>query len=230
MATALDVPCHLHLAEARYEREQTLQRYGATPVRLLAREGLLDERLVLVHAVWLDDEEIELVAHARAAVVHCPGANAFLGDGIARVPELVALGARVALGPDGGCANNRQSVVDEMRMASLLAKARLQDGGTFDAATAFDLGTRGGGDVLRLPVGSFQEGAYADALALDLDDLSLHPLDTIEKQIVNSMQSTAIGKVMVGGEVVVERGRLARVDVAEVRERVAQATAGWSRP
>jgi 5-methylthioadenosine/S-adenosylhomocysteine deaminase len=136
----------------------------------------------------------------------------------------------VALGPDGGCANNRQSVVDEMRMASLLAKARLQDGGTFDAATAFDLGTRGGGDVLRLPVGSFQEGAYADALALDLDDLSLHPLDTIEKQIVNSMQPTAIGKVMVGGEVVVERGRLARVDVAEVRERVAQATAGWSRP
>ena len=229
VATELNAPCHLHLAEASYEREQTLQRYGATPVRLLAREGLLDERLVLVHSVWLDDEEIELVAHSGAAVVHCPGANAFLGDGIARAPELLARGVRVALGPDGGCANNRQSVLDEMRTASLLAKARLRDGGAFDAGTAFELGTRMGGNVLQLPVGSFAEGANADALALDLEDLSLHPLDTIERQIVNSMQPTAIARVMVGGDVVVEGGNLTRVDATYVRERVAKATAGWTR-
>jgi 5-methylthioadenosine/S-adenosylhomocysteine deaminase len=95
---------------------------------------------------------------------------------------------------------------------------------------AFDLGTRVGGDVLGLPVGTFEQGAYADALALDLEDLSLHPLDTVEWQIVNSMQPTAIASVLVGGDVVAEGGRLTRVDAAEVRERVAKATAGWARP
>ncbi|MFN2491032.1 MAG: amidohydrolase family protein [Actinomycetota bacterium] len=230
VARELEVRCHLHLAEARYERDQVRRRYGTTPVRLLAREGLLDERLVTVHSVWIDDEEADLLAAADAAVVHCPGANAFLGDGIARLPELLARGVRVALGPDGGCANNRQSVFDEMRTASLMAKARLTEGGALDAVTAFRLGTRTGGDVLGLPAGSFAAGAYADAVALDLDDLSLHPLVTLERQIVNSMQATAIERVMVAGEVVVERGRLVRFDLDEVRARVATATAGWRRP
>jgi 5-methylthioadenosine/S-adenosylhomocysteine deaminase len=152
-AERLDVPCHLHLAEARYEREQVRERYGTTPVRLLHKEGLLGPRLVTIHTVWVDDEEMDMLAESGAGVVHCPGANAFLGDGIARVPEMLARGIRVALGPDGGCANNRQSVFDEMRMATLVAKARLEDGSAMDAPTALKLGTEGGADLLGLNVG-----------------------------------------------------------------------------
>lgn len=230
LATDLDVPCHLHLAEASYEREQVSRRYGASPVRLLAREGLLNERLVTIHAVWVDHEEIDMLADAGAGVVHCPGANAFLGDGVALVPEMLRRGVRVALGPDGGCANNCQSVFDEMRMASLMAKARLTDGAALDAPTAFALGTVNGGRLLRLPVGSIAPGQHADLVALDLDDLSLHPLTTIERQIVHSMQATAISKVMVGGEVVVDHGRLTQFDGSEIRRRVDAVTQGWSRP
>jgi 5-methylthioadenosine/S-adenosylhomocysteine deaminase len=230
VAHELDVACHLHLAEARYERDGVSERYGATPVRLLEREGLLDEHLVAIHAVWIDDEEMDLLAGARAGVVHCPGANAFLGDGVARVPEMLRRGIRVALGPDGGCANNRQSVFEEMRTASLVAKARLTDGSALGAPEAFVLGTRGGGDLLRLPVGSLGAGARADIVALDLDDMSLQPIQTLEHHVVHSMQATAIAKVMVGGRVVVEDGRLTAFDLAEVRARVAEATAGWRRP
>lgn len=229
-AAQLEVPCHLHLAEAAYEREQVQERYGTTPVRLLAREKLLSERLVTIHTVWVDDEEIELLAQSGAGVVHCPGANAFLGDGIAPLPEMLRRGVRLALGPDGGCANNRQSVFDEMRMASLVAKARATDGGALDAATSFALGTRGGADLLGLPAGTIAEGHYADLVALDLNDLSLQPLQTLEHQIVNSMQPTAIARVMVGGETVVERGRLARFDPAEIRRRIAEVTSDWRRP
>lgn len=225
-ARVLDVACHLHLAEAEYERRQVTERYGTTPVRLLAREGLLDPRLVTVHTVWADDEELDLLARAGAGVVHCPGANAFLGDGMARVPEMLARGVRVGLGPDGGCANNRQSVFDEMRMASLLAKARLTNGSALTARTAFSLGTAGGADLLRLPVGAIEAGRHADLVALDLTDLSLQPLDTLEYQIVSSMQATAIERVMVGGEVVVKRGRLTRVDEDELRRRIAQVANG----
>lgn len=229
-AAALEVPCHLHLAEAAYEVAQVKERYGTTPVRLLHREGLLDERLVAVHGVWLDDEELDLFAAAGSALVHCPGANAFLGDGIARLPEMLQRGIRVALGPDGGCANNRQSVFDEMRMASLLAKARLTDGGAMDAGEAFRLGTSAGADVLGLPIGEIAPGRKADLVALDLADLSLQPLKTLERHLVNSLQPTAIERVMVGGRVVVQQGEPTRIDRAELVASIQRVTSGWSRP
>jgi 5-methylthioadenosine/S-adenosylhomocysteine deaminase len=229
-AHELGVPCHLHLAEARYEVDQVRERYGTTPVRLLSAEGLLGDSLVTIHTVWVDDEELDLLAAAGTGVVHCPGANAFLGDGMARVPEMLQRGIRVALGPDGGCANNRQSIFDEMRMASLVAKVRLLDGGAMDAATAFDLGTKGGGDLLGLPVGRLEPGMRADVVALDLDDLSLWPQQNLKRHIVSSMQPTAIKRVMVAGEIVVEDGELVRVPRAQVRSAIAEATRGWTRP
>lgn len=230
VAETLDVPCHLHLAEARYEREQVEERYGTTPVRLLEREGLLGPRLVTVHTVWVDDEELDMLAESGTGVVHCPGANAFLGDGIARVPEMLERGIRVALGPDGGCANNRQSVFDEMRMATLVAKARVEEGAALSAPTALRLGTEGGADLLGVNAGRIASGASADLVALDLDDISLHPLATLGRQIVSSMQQTAIARVMVAGEVVVERGRTLGVPLEDVRARIADVTRGWSRP
>ena len=230
VARRLDCPCHLHLAEASYEIEQVVRRYGATPVRLLAREGLLDERLVTVHTVWVDDEELDLLAEARAGVVHCPGANAFLGDGIARVPEMLARGIRVALGPDGGCANNRQSVFDEMRTATLVAKARLTDGAALTAPVALGLGTAAGAELLGIDAGEIAPGRYADLVALDLDDLSLRPRAMLERNIVNSMQPTAVARVMVGGEVVAERGRPTKLDATAIGDRVDALTAGWRRP
>lgn len=229
LAEELDVPCHLHLAEARYERDQVEERYGTTPVRLLAREGLLGPRLVTVHTVWADDEELDLLAESGAAVVHCPGANAFLGDGVARLPEMLARGIRVALGPDGGCANNRQSVFEEMRQASLMAKARLVDGSAVSAETAFALGTAGGADALGLPVGAIEPGRRADLVALDLGDPSLWPVATLRKQIVNSIQQTAVDKVMVGGDLVVDGGRPLRVDEKALREDVESISARWAR-
>jgi 5-methylthioadenosine/S-adenosylhomocysteine deaminase len=230
LARDLDVPCHLHLAEAAYERDQVVERYLTTPVRLLEREGLLDDRLVTIHAVWLDEGEMDLLASYDVGVVHCPGANAFLGDGVAPVPELLRRGVRVALGPDGGCANDRQSVFDEMRMASLAARARLVDGGALDAPTAFDMGTRAGAHLLRQPVGVLEAGRRADLVALDLDDLSLHPLAILERNVVHSMQATAVRRVMVAGEVVVENGRPTRIDMDDLRRRVTETTSGWTRP
>jgi 5-methylthioadenosine/S-adenosylhomocysteine deaminase len=230
VAEELDVPCHLHLAEAKYERDQIRSRYGTTPVRLLAREGLLSRRLVTIHTVWVDDEELDLIAAAGVGVVHCPGANAFLGDGMARLPEMLHRSIRVGLGPDGGCANNRQSVFDEMRQASLFAKARLSDGSALDAATAFRLGTVGSADLLGLPIGRIEAGCRADLVALDLSDLSLYPLQTLEKQLVNSMQPTAITKVMVGGELVASDHATTKVQGAEVRARITRTTQGWGRP
>ena len=230
VAKELNAPCHLHLAEAAYERDQVLERFGTTPVRLLEREGLLRPDLLTIHTVWADEEELDMLAAHDVGVVHCPGANAFLGDGIALVPEMLARGIRVALGPDGGCANNRQSIFDEMRLASLVAKARLTDGSALDASAAFDMGTRAGADLLGIEAGAIAEGHLADLVAIDLDDLSLQPRVTLDRQVVHSMQATAIAKVMVGGNVVVDGRRTTRVPLDRITARVNGIAGAWARP
>src|SRR2546423_576840 len=123
LAEELDTPFHIHVAEGRYERELSLERHGLSPVKFLDSLGVLNERAILVHCVWVDPEDLDRIGERGAKVVHNPGANSFLGDGIAPVREMLARGIPVALGTDGGCTNSRQSVFEEMRMAALLAKA-----------------------------------------------------------------------------------------------------------
>ena len=223
-----DTRFHIHVAEGQYEGERTRREHGATPIRYLDGLGVLRPRMIGVHCVWLDDEEVRLMGARRAALAYCPSSNMFLGDGITRVPELLAAGVRVALGTDGGCTNNRLSVFEEMRMTSLLQRVRLLDGGAIDAATVFGLGTRSGAEVLGLEAGVLAPGALADLVAVDLDDASLHPRTDVLKSIVYAMSPRAVTDVWVHGRRVVARGRLATVDAGALLASVREVTRGWS--
>ena len=228
IAESEDTRFHIHVAEGQYEAERTLRAHGATPIRYLEGLGVVGPRMIGVHCVWLDDEEIGLMGARRAALAYCPSANMFLGDGITRVPELLKAGVRVALGTDGGCTNSRLSVFEEMRMTSLLQRVRLLDGAAIDAATVFGLGTRSGAEVLGLEAGALAPGALADLVAVDLDDVSLHPRTDVLKSIVYAMSPRAVTDVWVHGRRIVARGRLATVDAGELLARVRELTRGWS--
>src|SRR5205807_4880724 len=200
------------------------------PVRFLDSLGVLGERSILVHCVWVDPQDLDLIAERGARIVHNPGANSFLGDGIAPFREMLAREIPVALGTDGGCTNSRQSVFEEMRMAALLAKATHMDGSAVSAQDVLIAGTARGGEVLGLPVGRIAPDHAADLVVIDLDALSLQPSQTAEKQIVYAMQPDAIRRVIVGGEPIVEDGRHVKVDRGEVVAKVAEVTKGWEPP
>jgi 5-methylthioadenosine/S-adenosylhomocysteine deaminase len=219
---------HVHVAEGRYEGERTLREHGATPVRYLDRLGVLGPRTVAVHCVWLDDDEVRLMGERGAAIAYCPSSNMFLGDGITRLPELLRAGVRVGLGSDGGCTNNRLSVFEEMRMASLLARVRLLDGSALDAATAFSLGTASGASVLGIDAGRIAPGALADLVAVDLAHPSLHPPTDLLKSVVYALSPQAITEVWVHGEQVVEHGQLVRVSQDALVRTVDEVTRGFA--
>ena len=166
----------------------------------------------------------------RAALAYCPSSNMFLGDGITRLPELRRAGVRVGLGTDGGCTNNRLSVFEEMRMAALLQRVRLLDGGALDAVTAFELGTRSGAEILGLKAGVIAAGRLADLVAVDLGDPSMHPRTDPLKSVVYAMSDRAVTDVWVHGRRVVECGRLTTVDEPELLARVRELTRGWRAP
>lgn len=230
VAADLGVPFHIHVAEGRYERELSLERHGVSPVAFLDSLGVLSKRALMVHCVWVDADDLGIMAERGVRVVHNPGANAFLGDGIAPLGDMLERAIPVCLGTDGGCTNSRQSVFEEMRMAALLAKAVRTDARAVSAEQALLMGTARGGEALGLPVGRIAPEHAADLVVLDLRALSLLPAATAPKQVVYSMQPEAIQRVLVGGEAIVEDGRLVNADEDEVRARVAEVTRGWRRP
>ena len=228
VAEAADTRFHIHVAEGQYEGARTLKEHGATPIRYLDRLGVLGPRMIGVHCVWLDDDEIALMGRRGAALAYCPGSNMFLGDGITRIPEMLRAGVRIGLGTDGGCTNNRLSVFDEMRTCSLLQRVRLLDGTALSAGTAFDLGTRSAAEMLGLEAGVIAQGRLADLVAIDLGHLSLQPRNDLLKSVVYAMSPEAVTDVWVHGRHVVAGGRLATLDEGELVARVAALTKGWA--
>ena len=218
---------HIHLAEEQYQVADAQQKYGTTPLRAIDKLGLLDENMVAVHGCWFDAGERALLAERGAKLAYNPNSNMFLGDGITDIVDLVARGAKVALGTDGGCSNSRVSVFDEMRACALLQKVARVNGQAIDAETCFKMGTAWGGDVLGLPIGRLAIGQRADVVFVDLDDPSLWPEQSLAKNVVYSLSARAISDVFVDGQAIVRDGKLARVQLSEVQARVRELTADW---
>jgi 5-methylthioadenosine/S-adenosylhomocysteine deaminase len=228
-ARAVGVPWHIHLAEEKYQVDDALARYGATPLRAVEKLGLVGPDMIAVHGCWFDASERALLAERGAALAYNPNSNMFLGDGITDVVDLVARGVRVGLGTDGGCSNSRVSVFDEMRACALLQKVARTNGQAIDAETCFAMGTRDGGRILGLPVGELRVGQRADVVAVDLDDPSLWPEQSLAKNVVYAMSARAVTDVFVEGEAVVRDRRLTRVPLDEIKERVRALTRDWRR-
>ena len=223
------VPWHIHLAEEKYQVEQSLERFGKRPLVAVSQLQIDMSSMIAVHGCWFDDGERALLAEHGGSLAYCPGSNMFLGDGVTDLVDLVARGVRVGLGTDGGCSNNRVSVFDEMRAAALLQKVHRTNGQAIDAETCFALGTRTAGEVLRLPIGRIAPGYRCDLVGLDLDDPSLWPAQALEKNVVYALSSRAITDVVVDGDLVVTARRLQHVSLDEIQGRVSELTRGWRR-
>jgi 5-methylthioadenosine/S-adenosylhomocysteine deaminase len=228
VAQSAGTPFHIHVAEGQYEGARTLTEHGATPLRYLDKLGVLGERMIGVHCVWLDNDEIRLMGERGAGLAYCPSSNMVLGDGITRITELQGAGVRIGLGTDGGCTNNRLSVLEEMRMAALLQKVRHLDGTRLPAEQAFRMGTVDGGRLLGLEVGDIAAGMLADLVAVDLGHPSLHPPTNLLKSVVYAMSPQAVTDVWVHGRHVVKDRRLATLDQDALMARVAALTRGWA--
>lgn len=220
LAAEYGCPWHIHLAEAQSESKFTLERYGATPLRWLASLGVLGPLSCLVHGVWLNAEEIALVAQAEARLIHCPSSNMFLGDGIAPIAEYLKRGVAIALGSDSGSANNRLSLFGEMRQAALLARVAATDKSALSSRAVFAMGTANGRLISGQAVGAIKESYAADFVALDPRAPSLLPGHDLLANTVFSLEQEAIKEVYVGGRPIVHDGALNWRGAAELPVRL----------
>ena len=229
LAEELGVRFHIHVAEGRYERDAIREKYGKSPIRWLESLGLALDRMTAIHCVWLEDDDIRLMAERDARLVYNPASNMFLGDGVTRIVDMLAAGVKIGLGSDGGCSNNRVSVFDEMRMCALLQKVTHLDSAVLPAETAFAMGTAGSADTLDLPAGRIAPDHYADFVVLDREDPSLQPPWSYEKNVVYSMTPHAIREVIVAGRTVFRDGELLTVPWSDVLDGLKTVTRDWPR-
>ncbi|MFC4005320.1 amidohydrolase family protein [Prauserella oleivorans] len=220
----------IHVAEAPDEDEKQRAEYGSVP-RLLDEVGLLDGRLIAAHAVHLSDEDIALLAARGAGVAHCPGSNAKLASGIARLTDLRAASVAVGLGTDGPASNDDLDLWEEVQLSAMLARVSTQDSTAVSAADALLLATRGGAQALgRDDIGSLEPGHWADVVHVDLDDPAFAtgldvPDDQLLANLVWAAGSRRVRDVWVAGEQVVAGGESVRIDRAEAQAKVATASA-----
>jgi 5-methylthioadenosine/S-adenosylhomocysteine deaminase len=229
LAERLDTRFHIHVAEGQYERDQIMREYGLTPIRWLESLGVALERTTIIHGVWLSDDDIHLMAERGVRLVYNPASNMFLGDGVTRIPDMLAAGVTIGLGSDGGCSNNRVSVFDEMRMCSLLQKVTHLNSDVMPAEDSLMMGTTGSAATLGLNAGGIEPGQAADFVLLDMRDPSLLPPWRYEKNVVYAMSPQAIREVIVAGQTVVRNGELTRLAWDDVVNGMLEATADWPR-
>ncbi len=228
LARVHGIPFHMHVAEGQYERQMVEEKHGMSPIRFLNHLGVLNERMVGIHCVWLDDEEIRMMADRKARVSYNPSSNMFLGDGMTRIKELLEAGVCISLGTDGGCSNNRASIIEEMRMTNLLQKVRFCDATQSTAEDAFLMGTVNGGKNLGQNLGRLAVGAPADFVVVDLNDLSMQPWQNFGKNIVYSAQPSALKAVYVAGRCVMQNGNLLNMPESEIVERIQKTIRSWN--
>jgi formimidoylglutamate deiminase len=207
------LPIHMHVAEQIAENIACQSEYGLTPVELLAREGLLDENFVGVHAIHLTPHEIAALAKACAIICSCPTTERNLGDGIVQVDALMKLGVRHALGSDSQAQidllEDARELDYHLRLAQQQRAVLDQIGNRPMAMRLFECATLHGAQALGIESGSLRSGEYGDLISIDLEDLSIagHTPEILLPLLVFGANRTAIRDVVVNGKVILQDGQ-----------------------
>ena len=213
---------HTHASENVGEVELVRQLTGRDNVIHLHELGLSGPDVALAHCIHLTPDEERLLAETGARVLHCPSSNLKLGSGLARVPELLERGVHVSLGADGAPCNNRLDMFTEMRLAALMQKPRL--GPTaMPAGQVLAMATRHGSEALGLNGGVLAAGRDADFVEVSPDEATVLPSPDPSSALVYAMTPSSVRGVWIGGERVVEDGRVAGWDWGETVEGVRSA-------
>lgn len=211
LAEQLDIPIHVHLHETATEVHDSLRDHGVRPIQRLHRLGVINERTIAVHAVHLSDDDIALMAKAGVHVAHCPASNLKLASGFAPIQRLIQAGVNLGIGTDGAASNNRLDMIEETRLAALLAKGVSMDASALTASQALHAATMGGATALGLgdQIGSLEVGKQADVIAIRLSDVDLQPLFDPISQIVYCGNRRDVTDVWIRGIPVVDQRQLA---------------------
>lgn len=208
LAQKYKAPVYTHACETKAEVEGCKERYGMTPVVLLASVGLFDYGGGIYHGVHMSEADYAVMQEKGLYVVTNPGSNTKLASGIAPITEYLKRGIPVAIGTDGPASNNCLDFFREMFLVAGLAKLHDDNAAALDAREVLRMATVNGARAMGLTdCDVLAKGKKADIIMIDLQQPNMQPINNIEKNIVYSGSKQNVKMTMINGRVLYEDGR-----------------------
>ena len=219
LAAERQVPFFIHVAESRQEQGMIRAPRGTSPIRHLAGLGLLDPETICIHCVWLDEEDLDLLARSQAGVIVCPQSHLKLASGIAPVSAMIERGIRVGLGTDGCASNNSLDMFREMDILSKSQKLHTLDATALSARQALSCATSSNAEILGLgKTGHLLPGCKADLILLDLRQPHLTPCYN-QDLLVYAARGADVQSVIIDGQLIMRDRQILSFDLpATMRE------------
>ncbi len=215
------VRMHVHLSETHAEHEACKERYGLTPAQILDCHHIFDVPAIAAHCVWLEAEDMALLAKRKVSAVHCPVSNLKLASGCADVTAMVKAGMNVALGTDSNASNNNLDLFEEIKAATLMAKGKSLDPTYLPAQAVLMMATVCGARAQgrEAECGMIKVGMDADLILLDFTQPHLMPCHNVMSHLAYCVSGHDVVMTMVRGKVLYAAGKYHTIDLdAVVRE------------
>ena len=219
----LGAEIHMHLSETAGEVTDCREKYGKSPIALMESLGMFDGGTLAAHCVHVDEEDMDILARHGVRVAHNPQSNLKLTSGIAPVARMLQKGITVGLGTDGASSNNNLDMLEEVRLAAMLAKVQSGDPKAVPASQALAMGTWMGAKAVGLSgVGKLEVGQKADIVLYNMDSPAWYPRHDRTSLLVYAASSADVDTVLVDGNILLRKGELTTIDLEKVTAEVGQ--------
>ena len=225
-ARELGAEIHIHLSETKGEVENIKQQYGKSPIALMDEIGVLDCGCLAAHCVWVDDDDMDIMAAKHVRVAHNPGSNLKLASGISDAPKMMGMGINVAIGTDSVSSNNSLNFLEEVKAFATIAKIKAKDPTVITPKQALRAATRNGAlGQGRKNCGLIKEGFQADLIVLRTDVPNMHPIHNLTNNIVYAASGSDIALTMIDGKILYQDGEYTTIDIEKTIFETEKATA-----
>ena len=227
LARKYNVGMHSHVGESKVQAVVGMQKYGMTLVHYMDSLGLVTPDFTVAHGVWLDDDDLRLLADRGASVAHNPASNMKLGNGMFRLKRALDLGVNVGIGTDGVSSGDNCNMYEAMRLAAFTSHVQKPD--PYEWATAeqvYRAGTLGSARAMGFSdIGAIAPGMKADIVFLDLHKMHWMPHNATINQMIHAEDATGVRHVMIGGRFVYRDGKHTLFDIGKLADEAEEARA-----
>ena len=225
----LDTGVHIHVAEGKYDSEDTKRRYNMSVVERLQKYELLNSKSILAHCIHLDDSDFGVIKDSGANVVHQPRSNMNNAVGSFKIKRFSDSGLDFGLGTDGMSADMKAELI----VGNLIHKHVLQDNtaGTVEIYNALlNINPKIIENVMGVQTGILDIGKQADLLITDYYPKSPIRSENVLGHIIFGVTSKPIATTIINGQICMEEGVLDQVDEHAISNRCQDlASKAWDR-
>lgn len=217
-----DLPIYTHVLETKTQQITGHLKYGKSVVEYLSTEKLISPKTNLIHCVWVNAKDINIIAENGSKIVHNPVSNLKLGSGIAPISDFLKANINVGIGTDNNNCNDSANLIEAIKTAALISKVTTGNYTKWvGARKALDMATIFGAKCFDAEdIGELKEGYKADFTLVNITDLNYLPKNNRIYQFVYGENGKCIDTVIVDGKVVMEKTNLLTINVKEVENKI----------